>query len=177
MMGFLSKLVLATFSFLLLGAIFSALVYLVTGLPVHSGDDVFDDGPLLGVELHPTVTHAAGAALDFAVVRSPEALMFGLAWAIFSRRKPAVLVAGAIVLPLAFEVMCGLFPLSANWVGDLAASIYYYPRTPEYLLPLRYTARVALSFLGPPLLASLLSLALLSRVENRVLRDRGKGTA
>ncbi|MBP9145381.1 MAG: hypothetical protein KBF21_00245 [Thermoanaerobaculia bacterium] len=175
-MRFLSKWVLATFSFILLGAVFSALVYLVTGLPVLSGDDVFDDGPLLGAELDPTAGHAASAALDFAVVRSPEALLFGLAWAFCSKQKLAVLVAGAVALPLAFEVLFGLFPLSASWVGDLAVSIYYYRQPPEYVLPLRYTARVALSFLGPPLLASLLSLVLLSRIERRVPYVGGKAT-
>lgn len=167
------KWALAAFTFLLLGAIASAMVFLLTGLPVFGA--AFLDHRLLsdGLSSPPSTDWRAAVgvaglvALGFAVGRFLEALLFGLAWVFFSNRGQALLVTGAIVLPLAFELSCGLLPLSSSWVGNLAVSIYHFRHPPDYVLPLAYASRVALSYLAPSMLASLLALVLLSRFERR----------
>lgn len=175
-MAFKRRWVLATVAFTLIGAASSALFYFLTGWPVFAAG-ALDVGPFKGPGSSATVEIAATASFGFAVLRFPEALLLGLAWALWWKRRPALLIGGAILIPAAVELLCGLFPLSASWVGDLAVSMYYYRQPPEYVLPLSYTARVALAFLGPPVAAGLLSLVLLSRIERRVPQAGGAATA
>jgi hypothetical protein len=164
--------------FAVTGAVAAALSLVVTGMPVFGSD--YLDAPIFwpamgaGAGMEPRETPpystselAAANALGYFLLRLPAAVLFGWSWVLYARSRRKVFLLGTLLLPLAFELLCALFPLSATWLSELVAAVDSRPDPPGSVLPLEYVGRLTLSHVGPPMVASVLSLLLLARLERR----------
>ncbi len=137
-------------AYMVLGAVFTTLAYLLTGVAQFG---VCHFGPSC---LRGQVAQIPDLVIAFAFVRIAIGFLVAVFLALCIRKKTPNYV--LLVIGVGIPVMCELFfarPFNTTWVGNLMGLVWTWPDVPEYIMPAEAILRTGSAYMFPPFLAGL----------------------